>query len=36
MRPIDKQKVKTVSCLTGENLDRESGHLRDPQENINI
>jgi hypothetical protein len=36
MRPIDLQKVRTVSCLTGENLNRQNGHLRDPQENIHI
>lgn len=35
-RPIDLQKVRTVSCLTGENLSKKDGDKRDPQEHTDV
>ncbi len=37
-RPLDKQKVRTVSCLTGENFSRDPAEreARDPQSATDI
>lgn len=35
-RPIEKQKVCTVSCLTGENLSKEHGDKKDAQEHTDV
>ena len=35
-RPLDLQKVRTVSCLTGENLSKKDGDKKDPQEHTDV